>query len=49
MKEIRIKLDELEYERLITAAKADLRSINKQVTVYIIRGLEAQKETVQVG
>lgn len=44
MKEIRIKLDEPEYKRLTRAAKEELRSINKQVTIYIIRGIEADKK-----
>ena len=50
MKEVRIKLDESEYRRLITTAKKELRSISKQVTLYIIRGLEIdQKEPAHAG
>ncbi len=44
MKELKVRLEEKEYKRLVKSAKKALRSVNKQVTVYILKGIETEKQ-----
>ena len=44
MKEVKVRLENKEHKRLSIAAQKALRSINKQVTIYILKGLEADQQ-----
>ena len=44
MKEVKVRLEENEYKRLVESAKKAFRSVNKQVTVYVLRGIETEKQ-----
>lgn len=48
MKEVKIRLDDAQYDELIRAAKRSLRSVTKQVTIYIIHGLKAEEPQAAV-
>lgn len=44
MKEIKIRLSKDEHRRLQQTAKKNLRSMNKQVTVFVVAGLQREKQ-----
>jgi len=41
VKELKVKLSEDVYEKLRVIANGALRSINKQVTFYVLKGMES--------
>jgi len=43
MKEIKIRLGKDEHRRLRQTAKKNLRSMNKQVTAFVVDGLQREK------
>lgn len=44
MKEVKIRLSKEEHRRLAAVAKKNLRSMNKQVTAFVVDGLERAKQ-----
>jgi hypothetical protein len=44
VKEVKIRLSKDDHKRLREAARKNLRSMNKQVTVFVVAGLEQEKQ-----
>ena len=44
MKEVRLKMCDEEYQKLVESAKGDMRSVTKQATLYIMKGIEADQQ-----
>ena len=48
MKEIKVRLDDNEYLKLAESAKKDMRSVSKQVAMYILRAIENDQQNQSV-
>ena len=44
MKELRLKMGDEEYQKLVESAKEDMRSVTKQATMYIMKGIGADQQ-----
>ena len=49
VKEVKIRLSKGDHKRLHEAAKKNLRSMNKQVTVFVVDGLRREKQEARNG
>ena len=44
MKEVRIKMNDEDYKKLTEIAGQSFRSITKQVTLYLLRGMNSDRQ-----